>query len=425
MNTMELETPKGMKDFLPEEEILRQEIMDSLKEIFELYGFSPMDTPAVEKYDILSSKYAGGEEILNETFKLHDQGKRQLGLRYDLTVPFARVVGMNPKMKLPFKRYQMGKVWRDGPIGLARYREFIQCDIDVVGAKTMDYDAELILLAQRFFLGFGLETTIRLNNRKVLDAIMDSQRIPKELRAPAILSIDKLEKFGRKEVERELKEKGLGDSAIAGLIDLITMKGTNDVKLNALEKKIADNSGLDEIRRILARCKGKEIVFDPSLARGLSYYTGTILEVFLKGSKVTSAVCAGGRYDNLIGSILGSGEFPTVGISFGLSRIYDALKESREGKKTVTDLYIIPIGTLDACIDLAERMRDEGIRTEVDLVGRGPSKNMKYAHSLGIPFVAFVGEEELAKGEAKVKDMVSGEERFVALDSLPEVFKKG
>src|SRR3990167_6624489 len=193
---MELQLPKGTRDFSPEEKILRDKIVDTLKEVFELYGFAPLDTPILEKFDVLASKYAGGAEILKETFKLKDQGGRDLGLRYDLTVPLARYIGMNPNIKMPFKRYQIGEVFRDGPVASARYRQFLQCDVDVIGSSSMATDAEIVSLVYMVFCKLNLEVAVKINNRKLLNDILDYCGVEKDKQESIILSIDKLEKFG-------------------------------------------------------------------------------------------------------------------------------------------------------------------------------------------------------------------------------------
>jgi len=191
---MNLERAKGTKDYPPEEKIARQEVIDKLRAIFELYGFSPLETPIIERFDVLSAKYAGGAEILKETFKFKDQGDRELGLRYDLTVPLARFIGMNPNLKMPFKRYQMGQVFRDGPIKTGRQREFWQCDVDTVGTKNMIADAEFIKIAQRFFEAIGLNVIIEINNRKLLDGLLEDLKIPEDKKNDVIIAIDKLKK---------------------------------------------------------------------------------------------------------------------------------------------------------------------------------------------------------------------------------------
>ena len=236
-----------------------------------------------------------------------------------------------------------------------------------------------------------------------------------------ILSIDKLEKFGLDAVKKELKEKIINEKTINEILKIINITGSNKEKLNKLKKIIKQSEGLDEIEKLLSYPKllNIDVEFDVSLARGLSYYTGTVIEVFLKNSKVKTAVCAGGRYDRMIGDFLGKGDYPAVGISFGLDRIYDAyLEKNKEEKKTVTQVYIIPINTFKDSLKIAEELRNEGIKVDIDLAGKGPSKNLKYANSLNIPYVLFIGEEELKQNKVKLKDMKSGQERLVTAQEL-------
>ncbi len=409
---MELKTPKGTRDFPPEEKILRDEIVAALREVFELYGFSPFETPLIEMYDVLSSKYAGGAEILKETFKLKDQGNRELGLRYDLTVPLARFVATNPKMKMPFKRYHVGEVFRDGPVTLARYRQFTQCDVDTIGAPSLKADAEILALARRVFQKLKLGATIKVNNRKLLSEMTDACGIPGELSEAAILTIDKMDKIGKEGVEKELIGKSIGAKPIGKLLSIIEIKGSNEEKIKQLKKSMTDSAGIKEIEEVLgyADALGVDVEFDTLLARGLSYYTGTVIEVILNESKVKSSVCGGGRYDNMIGNFIGKGQIQAVGISFGLDRIFDALSEKEQRKKTVTKLLLVPIGIFEAVAAMAEELRSAGVETEIDLMDRGPSKCLQYANSLRIPYVAFVGEEELKQKKMRLKSMASGKE---------------
>ena len=421
---MELQLPKGTRDFSPEEKILMDKIVGTLKEVFELYGFAPLDTPILEKFDVLASKYAGGAEILKETFRLKDQGARELGLRYDLTVPLARYIGMNPTIKMPFKRYQIGEVFRDGPVASARYRQFTQCDVDVIGSSSMAADAELVALIYVAFCKLNMEVNIKVNNRKLLNNILDYCGIEKNRQGSVVLSIDKLEKLGINVVKNELKEQKIDDKKINTILDIINIKGNNNEKISQLRKILRDSEGLNQIEQLLSYLKNLnfEADFDVSLARGLSYYTGTVIETFLKNSNVKSAVCAGGRYDNMIGSFLGKGSIPAVGISFGVDRIYDALVERQETKqKTNTKVYIIPIKTLNESMKIAQQLRDAGIKADIDLNDKGPSKNLEYANSLGIPYVVFVGKKELEENKVKLRDMKSGKEEMLKIE---EVIKK-
>ena len=418
---MELQLPKGTRDFSPEEKIAANKIVDTLKEVFELYGYAPLETPIFERFDVLASKYAGGTEILKETFRLKDQGSRDLGLRYDLTVPLARYVGMNPTTKMPFKRYQIGEVFRDGPVATARYRQFTQCDVDIVGSSSMAIDAEIISLIYTAFCKFDMEVIIKVNNRKLLNDVLDYCGIEKEKQESAILSIDKLEKFGMSLVKNELKTQKIDEQKINKLLDIINVNGDNEQKISQFKKILKNSSGLNEIEQMLNYLKNinLEAEFDVSLARGLSYYTGTVIEAFLKKGNVKSSVCAGGRYDSMIGAFLGKGNYPTVGVSFGVDRIYDALLEKQVIKqKTNTKVYVIPIKTLNESMKITQQLRDAGMNADMDSMEKGPSKNLEYVNSLGIPYVIFVGKKELEEGKLKLRDMKSGKEEMMNIDEL-------
>ena len=423
---MELQLPKGTRDFSPEEKIARDKIVSTLKEVFELYGYAPLETPLLEKFDILASKYAGGSEILKETFKLKDQGSRELGLRYDLTVPLARYVGMNPTIKMPFKRYQIGEVFRDGPVASSRYRQFTQCDVDVIGSSSMAADAEIVALAYAAFSKLNLEAIIKVNNRKLLNDILDYCGVEKNKHEAIILSIDKLEKLGVDVVKNELKELKVDEKKISKILDIIGINGNNQQKISQLKNILKDSKGLNEIEQLIKCLKNTnfEVEFDVSLARGLSYYTGTVIEAFLKNSGVKSSVCAGGRYDNLIGAFLSKTAYPAVGISFGVDRIYDALVEKQIARqKTNTQVYIIPIKTLNESMKIAQQLRGAGINTDIDLLDKGPSKNLEYANSIGIPFVLFVGKKELEENKVKLRDMKSGKEELLDIQTIIKKFK--
>ncbi len=423
----ELQRARGTRDVLPENQIIRTKIISILKETFELFGYSPLETPVIERFEVLSSKYAGGAEILKETFKLKDQGGRDLALRYDLTVPLARLVGMNPQLKMPFKRYQIGEVFRDGPVSLGRYRQFMQCDVDIIGCKDMAADAECINIAAVAFKELGLTIEIRISNRKILNALLEKAGIEENKKDEVILSIDKLEKFGKETVIDELKEKNISEKTINELIQILTIQGKNEEKLDKIKELIPDNEGLKEIEELMNYLKILDInfIFDVSLARGLSYYTGTIFETFIKASKIKTAVCSGGRWDKMIGEFLGRGDYPAVGISFGLDRIFDAYLEKNPIKqKTVTKIFIIPIGTLKRSLKIAKKLREVKIKVDIDLTGRGPSKNLNYANSLGIPYVLFIGENELKENKVKLKNMDAGEENLFSIEEVIDYFMK-
>jgi histidyl-tRNA synthetase len=425
---MKLENSKGTRDFAPEEKIVRDEVVNTLKQVFELYGFSPLETPILNLYDIFENKYGGGDEILKETFKLTDQGERKLGLRFDLTVPLAKFVGMNPDLKMPFKRYEIGRVFRDGPVKTGRLREFWQCDVDIVGASSMLADAEILAVVDSAFKKLGLPIVIKLSNRKFLEGVLDFSGVSKEKRLDAIIAIDKLEKLGENEVIKELEQKGIPDDAVAKIMSIIKMKGSNNElisRLKGLIKSGVDAEGLQEIEEILTYCNSFGIgalEFCPSLARGLAYYTGPVYEVFIKDSDISSAAAGGGRYDQMIGGYLGGKKgYPATGIAFGLEVITETLKEKGKlRKKSVAEVFVIPIKTEQESIRKAEELRRAGIKAELDLMNRGISKNLAYANSMGIPYVIIIGEKELKQSKVKLRDMKSGKEELL---SIAEVIK--
>jgi len=425
MANFELMNARGVRDFLPEDSIMRQKLTDIFREIFERYGYSPLETPAIERFDVLSAKFAGGVEVLKEIFRMKDQGGRDLALRYDLTVPMCKVVGMNPTLPKPFKRYQIQQVWRDGPIKLGRYREFTQCDADIVGTKSMIADAEVLAISEEVFRKLGLDVVIRVNNRKLLNGMLDYAGI-RENKMDAILSIDKLEKFGMKSVREELETKGFGKKETGKVIKVLKIRGENKgilEKVGKMMKSGEGKEGVKELKELLKYCElmGFKIQIDISLARGLEYYTGPVYEIFAKKSKVTSSLAGGGRYDRMIGMFIGRGEYPATGISFGFEPILEALREKKkETKKTVTQVLVIPIQTLEESLRIAKKLRDLGIKTEIDLLGRGISNNLSYANSLGIPYVVFVGRQELAKKKVKLRDMKTGKEKMLKTGEIPK-----
>jgi len=419
---MELSNAKGVSDIPPEKKIIKQKIIDQIKEIFERFGYSPLETPIIERYDILASKYAGGSEILKETFKLTDQGGRDLCLRYDLTVPMCRFVGMNKTLKYPFKRYQIGEVFRDGPIKVGRLREFWQCDVDIVGTKSMMADAEFVVIARQVFNKLGLDVNILVNNRKILNGMLTYSGINKEEQENVILTIDKLAKIGVEGVREELIEKQVSTDSTNQILEILfNNKGSNSEKLDYLFGILEDEGkeGIEEMRELLGFAEAN---FDFSLARGLSYYTGTVYEVYLKDLEIfNSAIAAGGRYDKMIGNFLESSEvIPAIGISFGLEPISVVMENKEKVKKTVTEYYLIPINTEKETFMLAQELREKGLRVDMDFKKRGVSKNLDYANSYGIPYVVFVGKQELEQGKLKLRNMETGEEKLVTKKELGE-----
>lgn len=431
---MKLQLPKGTQDIKPEEKILRDEVVGTLKRVFERYGFSPLETPIIERYETLSAKYGGGSEILKETFRLKDRGGRSLGLRFDLTIPLARFVGMNPNLKMPFKRYQIGLTYRDGPIKLGRLREFYQCDVDTVGTENMLADAEMIKLTLDIIKELGLEGYVEVNNRKLLNGILEYADVDKNKRLDAIIIIDKLKKVGIGEVKKELRKIGLSKESIKRIDAVLGISDDYNYKkiLKKLKKIIKNKIGVEGIKELeelfsyFGKNEIRNIKLNISLARGLAYYTGPVFEAFLKKSLIKSAIAGGGRYDEMIGLYLGGRKkIPATGISLGLEPIIEAIKLKRKiVKKTNTKVYVIPIKTLKESLKVIKTLRRNNINSDIDLVGRGISKNLSYANSLNIPFVIIIGKEETKNKKIKLRNMKTGRERLLTIKEVVKLLKK-
>jgi histidyl-tRNA synthetase len=411
-----VELAKGVRDFTLDEMQLRTEVLDHIRTQFRIHGFTPLETPLIERLETLNAKMAGSDQtdVAKEIFKVEDQGGRDLGLRYDLTVPLARYVAMHKDLKMPFRRSEIGRVYRDGPIKLGRYREFIQCDADIVGAHSLLADAECILLADAVFGALDIPVDIHVNDRRILDAVCRKAGV-EAFAADVIISIDKLAKIGESGVRKELAEKGISSEQMDALFGLLVLQGTNDGKVAFLAKELGDEV-IAPLRELLGYV-GDVVIFTPSLARGLAYYTGTVFEAFAQESLVKSSLMGGGRYDNLIG-VLGGEQHPAVGISFGIEPICEVVKERTRGESTsTTRVFIAPIGnTLPQCVEYLRALRKHSVAAIIDLSGRSISKNMDYAQKLRIPYVLIVGEKDLEQHKVTVKELATGEERKIAAD---------
>ncbi|MEM3374154.1 MAG: histidine--tRNA ligase [Candidatus Woesearchaeota archaeon] len=429
----DLQTARGTRDINPEEMIIREKLIQKLKNVFERYGFNPLETPIIERFDVLSVKFGAGSDsdAMKEIFKFKDQGNRELGLRFELTLSMCRYIAMNPNLKMPFKRYEIGKVYRDGPIKLGRMREFYQCDVDVVGIPNVIADAEIIKLALDVFSELDLNAYIEINNRKLLNAILEYANIEENKRLSAIIIIDKLNKIGEKGIEEELLKLGVKKESIKKVLEIFKIEDYEKIE-NLLEKQKINTEGISEIKEFFSYFNDKELKklkFNPSLARGLSYYTGIIFEGFLNNSQITSSICGGGRYDNMIGLLLESkNKIPATGISFGLVPIMEALKEksktlNEKEKKSVVKVFVIPIRTQKKAFEITQELRKNGINADFDLLEKGISKNLDYANSLGIPYVIFVGEKELKENKLKLRDMETGKEENLGLEEVVKILK--
>lgn len=449
MSGNKLSIPKGTRDFTPEEMVRRNYIFSTIKSVFQLYGYLPIETPAMENLSTLTGKYGvEGDKLL---FKILNSGDYLLkvkketlgdlqsnkltpeisekGLRYDLTVPFARyVVQHRNEINFPFKRYQMQNVWRADRPQKGRYREFFQCDADVIGSRSLLNEVELIQIICDVFNKLNIKIEIKLNNRKILNGLAEIIGEPDKL-IDITVAIDKLDKIGTENVINELKEKGITDKAIDQLFPVITLSGETEEKIKKLKTSILSSKigmhGLAEIELIFKHLKelslDKLVSLDLSLARGLDYYTGAIIEVVASDVNIGS-VCGGGRYDDLTG-IFGLPDVSGVGISFGADRIYDVLNELKLFDKdilTTTRLMYVNFGGEEEsyCLNLLAKTRSKGVSAELYPEPHKMKKQMSYANSKNIPFVAIIGEEERQSGMISLKNMESGEQKKLKFEEL-------
>lgn len=445
--------PKGTRDFSPEEMAKRNYIFNTIREVYHLYGFQQIETPAMENLSTLMGKY--GEEGDKLLFKILNSGdcfsgisceelleknpvkfaakSCEKGLRYDLTVPFARfVVQHRNEISFPFKRYQIQPVWRADRPQKGRYREFYQCDGDVVGSDSLINEVELIQIMDEVFHRFGIRVCIKMNNRKILSGIAEILGAADKI-VDITVAIDKLDKIGLEKVNEELREKGLSEEAINKLQPVIMLSGTNREKIASLKNVLAASEtglkGIAEMEFILDRIEKlalrAELELDLTLARGLNYYTGAIFEVKALDVQIGS-ITGGGRYDNLTG-VFGMEGVSGVGISFGADRIFDVLNQldlyPKDALQT-TQLLFVNFGEKEEAylLPLVAQVRAAGIRTELYPESAKMKKQMGYADTKKIPYVAIVGETEMAEGKINVKNMITGEQQLLTVDELIALF---
>lgn len=441
--------PKGTRDFSPVEMAKRNYIFNTIRDVYHLYGFQQIETPAMEMLSTLMGKY--GEEGDKLLFKIQNSGNyfsgitdeellsrdavkltskfSEKGLRYDLTVPFARYVVMHrDEISFPFKRYQIQPVWRADRPQKGRYREFYQCDADVVGSDSLLNEVELMQIVDQVFTRFGIRVCIKINNRKILTGIAEIIGEADKI-VDITVAIDKLDKIGLENVNKELSEKGISDEAIIKLQPIILLNGTNAEKLSQLKSILAESEtgvkGVEESEFILTALETmglkNEIELDLTLARGLSYYTGAIFEVKALDVQIGS-ITGGGRYDNLTG-VFGLSGVSGVGISFGADRIFDVLNQLELYPKEAvngTRLFFVNFGEKEAayCLPVLAKIRNVGINAEIFPDSSKMKKQMSYANTKNIPFVAIVGENEMNEGKIMLKNMETGEQQLVSTDEL-------
>jgi histidyl-tRNA synthetase len=443
--------PKGTRDFTPEEMVKRNYIFDTIRKVFQLYGYLPIETPAMENLSTLLGKY--GEEgdkllfrILNsgdflnkvqdEEFETKNSGTfagqvSEKGLRYDLTVPFARfVVQHRNEINFPFKRYQIQPVWRADRPQKGRYREFYQCDVDVIGSNALLNEVELVQMVDDIFARLGINAEIKINNRKILAGIAETIGEADRM-IDITVAIDKLDKIGLEKVNEELVGRGVSRSAVDKLQPILKMQGTRAEKFEVLRELLKDSEigkkGIKEIDFIFSRISdfdlSSSVELDLTLARGLNYYTGAIIEVKAADVQIGS-ICGGGRYDDLTG-IFGMPDISGVGVSFGADRIYDVMQELNlfpEAGESTSQVFFVNFGEEEEkyCLKLLARIREAGINAELFPESAKIKKQMIYANKKNIPYVVMVGKNEMENNVLSVKNMKTGEQEEMGIDGLIE-----
>ncbi|MFR9534018.1 MAG: histidine--tRNA ligase [Rikenellaceae bacterium] len=439
--------PKGTRDFGPAEMMRRQYIFDTIRGVFRLFGFAPLETPSMENLSSLMGKYGEeGDKLLFKVLNSGDYAKEmsrdelkvaskicEKGLRYDLTVPFARyVVQHQNDIIFPFKRYQIQPVWRADRPQKGRYREFYQCDVDMIGSKSLLNEVELIEIVERVFTALKISVTLKINNRKVLYGIAETIGHADKM-MDITIAIDKLDKIGLDNVKKELSERGIEDEAIAKLQPILELSGSNQEKINQLRDVITSSEtgllGVDELQTIVDYTTklglSLPIEIDLSLARGLNYYTGAIFEVKANDFAIGS-ICGGGRYDDLTG-IFGMPNMSGVGISFGADRIYDVMVGMELFPAEVnfsTKVLFTNLGDKEqeVILPLLKGLRNAGVAAEIYPDPAKMKKQMEHANRRGIPFVVIIGSQEIEQQKATVKNMTTGEQQSVNFDALNELF---
>ena len=411
---MKIQNVKGGYDFLPKEQKIRNYINEVLKETFMEYGYGSIETPILCYLDMLVDKYDENNDLLKEIYKLSDQGGRELGLRYDLTVPFAKFIALNKNnISMPFKRYEIAKVFRDGPVKVGRDREFTQCDADVVGIEGQFIEAELLSLYINAFKKLGIDIIIKYNNRNLMRGLMKETGVSEEQISKVITILDKMNKITEAELRTYLIEIAIENEQIDKLLMLFKMdvdKIKDMLKDSTNEELTLGIKEIDTLKGYLEKLGYGEICkVDLTLARGQDYYTGNVFEVYDKSGYLTSSIGGGGRYDKMVTEYINDGEvYPAVGISFGLTSIYEILK-TRDDFKNTSDIkfYIIPMGVDMEALSLADTLRSYGYNVDVEMKGRKLKKSLDFANRENIPYVIIVGEDEVKSGKVTVKDMIN------------------
>jgi len=430
MQKTEPKTLPGFMELLPNEQVLFNQMKETIQKTYEKYGFLPIDTPVIENTEVLLAKAGGETEKQLYTFT---KGDSNLTLRFDLTVPLAKYVAMHAnELSFPFRRYQIGKVYRGERAQRGRFREFYQCDIDVIGDGELNIinDAEIPSIMYEIFKKLGLENfTIRINNRKILNGLFEALNA-KEQAVDIMRIIDKIEKIGVENVKYELRELGISEENIEKIIEFIQIDGNTDEKIKALENLKIENEvyslGVTELKEVinyirLFKVPEEYFTVDVSIARGLDYYTGTVYETFLNDYKSIGSICSGGRYSDLAGYYTDK-KLPGVGMSIGLTRLFFVLNDInliKAERKSISEILIVSmVPDLKPAIDTANKLREAGINTEIYFDEKKIKAKFKYADKLKIPYVIVIGEDEIQTGKLTLKNMETGEQEQKTIEEI-------
>jgi histidyl-tRNA synthetase len=438
---MTFQPPRGTRDFLPAEMIRRDFVFAVMKTVFERYGFDPVETPAFESWDLLARKGGGGDAVRDEAYYFKDKSGREMGLRFDLTVPLGRVVASNPQLPKPFKRYHMGRVWRYDNPQAGRYREFWQADADVVGSQSLDAEAECLAVAVTILEELGFRKfTVRLNSRKILQGLAEVAGLKTEDVPKAMRALDKLGKAGEKDVLREMKAAGIQAFKAERLLGMVRPGAGGRSGLRAMLRATKGageytkvREGLDELESVMRKCRAygtaRRMAMDFSLVRGLDYYTGPIFEISVppgRSGKGMGSVAGGGRYDGLVEAFGGSWT-PAVGISMGVERIIELMEAGGMFRLPATraEIYVLPVedASREPAVGICQSLRKGGVNCQTDLMGRNLKRQLEYADKAGIPYVMFVGAKELGSGRFVVKDMRKKLQTEITLPRLLKAFR--
>ena len=425
MKSIDTSNLKGTEDFFGKEQIIRNYIIDTLKNIFNNYGYLPLDTSILNNYDLLAYKYNDGAEILKEIYKLTDQGNRELALRYDLTIPFCKFIANQKELRLPLRRYEIGKVFRNGPVKLGRCREFYQCDCDIVGIDGTDIEVEQMIMVIEAFRRLGIDIIVKWNNRKLMTSLIKYAGI--NIDTDMVIGvIDKKEKMSLDNLYKEFESIGISNDMASKLMNLFSMNISEYNNLDYDDELFRES--LIEINdinnKIISLGLTDNTVFTPTLARGLSIYTGIVFEFYDKLERLTCSLGGGGRYNKIVTDFINDGnEYPAIGLSFGLEPIYTILKSNLE-ENSLYDVYIIPMEEDYKVLELATILRNNNISTIVEYSKRKIKKCFEFADKNNIKYVIVLGSRELEMGVYTIKDMEKQEQYEFNLEELLEYLKK-